>query len=439
MKYIWLNGHRFAVPADAQTSLRVLRSPSLPDRLFWLDAVCINTHDFDERRRQLALVARIFAAVQCVSIHLEDASEDEVWALEIMRLTEQLLKRDLDSTFVDLVDLLRSREPTNPFGSLKSLFQRPWWSRPWVLQEAILGKSPVLLYGIHALPWTRLQDFVSFATYAFQPIANASQSHNCDSSILSDTVEWENVLGLVRMRGQLQRGVSTKPRDVIQLLYASRHFEHFDERYRFWSLEALMPPGAPTAAGCRSFCFYTMLLTKSLDVFTLYFCEKPDGFGGDRATPSWFDPCVSSRSMQSPQPLLFHELVTGSDGPFCAGGREFQKAPWIRSMSLHLEGFIIDTILATHEPPSESLLEQTKLSDKGYSAFARRRRWFWTAGGRSVLGPERAEVGTLLTILIGGKTLFLLEKLQMFEHCLPLRGRSRKPLLTYHFRLIGEW
>jgi hypothetical protein len=142
--------------------------------------------------------------------------------------------------------------------------------------------------------------------------------------------------------------------------------------------------------------------------------------------PSWTNFCLSSPFIDVPRPLLYQELVTEADGPFCAGGREFREAPAIyrHESTLHLEGFVIDTIETTHDTTTNFRDDEAQLDHKGYSDFGRRRRWFRTSGGLAVLGPERAEAGSLLTILIGGKTPYLLE-------------RDHKE--GSHFRLIGEW
>jgi hypothetical protein len=434
-KSIWLNGSRFDVPAKGQASLRAIRKSSLQGQLVWTDAICIDQRNVHEISDQLGLVPSIFASAVSVTITLEDASESEVWALEIIRLVGQVLERHSDNLSTDLSKLLRSRRSTDPFACMRSLFERRWWSRSWVLQEAVLGKNPVLLYGVHALPWASLQNFVSLADHAFQLISSASPNSGYDPAVLENTVQWENVLSLVRIRAQQQCGI--KPRSITQLLYASRYLRSKLTHDRFYCLYALIPPGAPKVnyalswmEAFREFCSYALLLTKNLDLFTL-FSDKSEIFARmatleQEIHTTWADSCDCSLSMDIPRPLLYHELVEETDGPFRAGGREFRQAPAIHQHNdtLHLEGFLIDTIVAMHDTPTNSRNDQAQLDHKGYSKFSRRRRWFRTADGLAVLGPEQAPVGAVLTILIGGKTPYLLER----DH-----------MEAGHFRLVGEW
>jgi hypothetical protein len=435
-KHIWLNGRHFSVPTNGQASLRAIRkSRSSPqNRLIWIDSICII------QPLQHVLIPSIFASAVSVTVYLEDASGDEVWALEIIRLIDQLLTKHSESTFNDLSNMLCSRQPTDPFFCLKSLFQRPWWRSSWVLQEAVLGKNPILLYGIHVLPLTCLENFANLSTHAFQLISNASRNFHSDPSLLEDSVQWENVLGLVRMRAHMHR--VTEARNTIRLLYASRYRQQFqptDLINRFTSLRALMTPDAPTLfpyadgngsnrAGndCVGFCSYTLISTNNLDLFSVFFPEKPEVTRGREDLPSWADYCLSSVSMASPRPLLYRELIEVSDGPFCAGGREFQEAPMIDTdkRELHLQGFAIGVIEAMHDTPLDFQDDQAELSRKGYGEFGRLRRWFRISGSLAVLGPKRARVGCMLTVLIGGKTPYLLK-------------RDSKE--ANHFRLVGEW
>jgi hypothetical protein len=449
-KYIWLNGNRIEVPANRLAGLRAIRDSSPQSLPVWMDFDWTETGALS----MYACRSKIFASAASVTVCLEETSENEIWALEIMRLTAQLLERRSDHIFNDLADLLRSRQSTDPFILLKSLFQRPWWEESWIFPEVILGKDSVLLYGNHALPFATLQNFVSLAAQAFRLISDASPNHGHDPAVLVDSTHWENVLGLVRMRAQsLCDNKSTNP--ILQLLYASRYCTPPEDGMhdRLHSLRSLMPPDAPNFSYMLSptqeviyFCYHTVLLMNNLDLFTIFSPEKQESCDITQGLPSWADFCMSSSTMAVMRPLLLRELITGADGPFCAGGRQFRQAPALSNYeyTLHPEGFLIDTLesqrwdrkgyddefsrllldaleaMRDHSPSFQD--DQSQLDRKGYGEFSRRRRWFRTTSGRAVLGPERARAGDRLTILIGGKTPFLL-----------------RHLVGEELVLVGEW
>ena len=168
--------------------------------------------------------------------------------------------------------------------------------------------------------------FVSSASHAFKMISDASQDQEWDPAVLRDTVQWENVLGRIRMRALLgvSRGTelrpidqlrrAAEPRSIIQLLYATRYCELVERRDRFYSLGALMPHDAPTARVskfsielCKEFCLYILTLSNNLDIFTLY-SSGPSSYGS--ILPSWADFCHGSTFSEDPRPLLIQELIT---------------------------------------------------------------------------------------------------------------------------------
>jgi hypothetical protein len=433
MKHIWLNGHRHQVHAHEEAALRAMQESSSHNRPFWSDIIRIERLSARRERSSLlrdddlALKSSVLASAPNVIVYLEDASEDQVWALEIIRLTDQVLKNRTDDTFNDLAKLLRSRLSPDPFACLASLFQGSGWIAFPSLMEAISGKGRLTFrYGIraHSLPFERLQNFVSPASRALHLIADASPDARYDPTGLTDTQQWNDVLDVVQIRAQLQGSLSFKPRNVIQLLYASRHGWYFDFIGHFCSVRALMPFGAPLRSDLADLnidkafieiCSYILLLMNNLDLFTIL---SPKASWGRRDFQG-------SRSMENSQPLLYQELITGADGPFCAGGREFLGLViHRRKRRYYLKGFQIDRISAMPDNPlifRDYQLDQARLDRTGYGKFMRGRQWYETAGGLAVLGPQEAPVGAVLTILIGGKTPYLLEKVRN------------------HFRLVGEW
>jgi hypothetical protein len=56
---IWCDGKRLLISTNLRDALRSLRHPSNPLRL-WVDALCINQDDYDERANQVVLMQRIY-------------------------------------------------------------------------------------------------------------------------------------------------------------------------------------------------------------------------------------------------------------------------------------------------------------------------------------------------------------------------------------------
>ncbi|KOC10312.1 hypothetical protein AFLA70_171g002391 [Aspergillus flavus AF70] len=137
-KEIILHGHTVPITANLHAALVNLRDHQL-ERVLWVDAICINQDDMDEKNQQIPLMRTIYAQADRVIIWLGEAFKDGDKALEIIRtLAEKKFMSGNDSA----TKLLESSsEPC-----LK-LLRRKWFRRIWVLQEAGVARSIEIMCG----------------------------------------------------------------------------------------------------------------------------------------------------------------------------------------------------------------------------------------------------------------------------------------------------
>jgi hypothetical protein len=173
---------------------------------FWVDAICINQRDNEEKRFQVALMTEIYQrarhvfawlgsadkssdlAIRCINTigkkaeacGMEDAFEvcrtiwhDMVFVPEGM---QRLVSRDpiiqnVDGSLFtvprqamrDLFDIVSGWKSQNnllPITELKDLFTRSWWTRMWVLQEITLSRDTQFICGTQKLPKSRCNAFI---------------------------------------------------------------------------------------------------------------------------------------------------------------------------------------------------------------------------------------------------------------------------------------
>jgi hypothetical protein len=127
-------------------------------QLFWSDQLCINQYDADERSAQVAMMRLIYSEADSTKLWLGEEDEVAKQAFSLIRCFESI---DLDTppdllnfTGMDSNDI-RGRfsaafphavDSIPPKSDLrwKALFlflDRPWFSRIWVFQEAILSST----------------------------------------------------------------------------------------------------------------------------------------------------------------------------------------------------------------------------------------------------------------------------------------------------------
>ena len=116
-KSISVDGCNFLVGANLYSALLHLQDDFI-ERILWVDALCINQENNDEKGRQVQSMAKIYAKASRVIVWLgEAAANGGDAALEYIRAVSNRQTTSVDETKKELiVDLLG----------------RPWFQRVWV-------------------------------------------------------------------------------------------------------------------------------------------------------------------------------------------------------------------------------------------------------------------------------------------------------------------
>ena len=193
--YICCHDKQLEVRKNLHLALRRLRLQQGIRRL-WIDAICINQHDLDERSNQVAMMARIFTLATQTVIWLGEDSEDRDGALSIEFFTRGRVVLDASTNVDDYVIAeapdwfnehdhreyaKRKRLSTiceNVFGfrpkhtdsyitpfiygncphPLVAFLRRSWFGRLWIVQELHCSRYAVIMCGHHTVPWQDVRD-----------------------------------------------------------------------------------------------------------------------------------------------------------------------------------------------------------------------------------------------------------------------------------------
>ncbi len=154
-------------------------------RILWIDQICINQTDPEERNQQVSMMGQIFHKPQRVIAWLgpADASTPEVWQLlRDLASTQEI--QDLHKYHMNL--MVKSRSPTglpeseyrhpwyshglpqrlrslppqssSQWNALQQILTRPWFDRVWTFQEGIVSVHCEAYCGTHTMPWLTLSD-----------------------------------------------------------------------------------------------------------------------------------------------------------------------------------------------------------------------------------------------------------------------------------------
>ncbi|KAJ8114391.1 hypothetical protein ONZ43_g4912 [Nemania bipapillata] len=146
-KPISVGGQTLEVTINLFDALRHLRSLQ-KTRTLWVDAVCINQEDLEERSKQVLRMRDIYTCAKTVEVWLGPADDDDFAAMELVRKLgaivsdpeESLAKGFYNEYQQAFLDTFESAEPKE-VRALCQLFKRPWWTRVWVVQELTLANQ----------------------------------------------------------------------------------------------------------------------------------------------------------------------------------------------------------------------------------------------------------------------------------------------------------
>ncbi|KAK7916884.1 hypothetical protein PG985_010492 [Apiospora marii] len=144
---IHINGLKFPVRLNLWSCLYYLSQTSLHSEweFLWVDAICINQSDDREKSAQVRCMDQTYRFASCVS----------VW-LGLPAVPEHLEARMDPGAPIRTFEI----EPYDWYYSLSDLTNRPYWSRFWVIQEFLLGRSLSVHCGNTSMDWDDFRDLV---------------------------------------------------------------------------------------------------------------------------------------------------------------------------------------------------------------------------------------------------------------------------------------
>ena len=166
LKVISCSGHEMLVKENLFAALRRLRYPDR-SRSLWIDAICINQADTEEKNYQVALMGSIYANAREVVIWLGEKEADDALAFDtILRLERILENEPAGSDFVQQMFNSEGRPGDIPtvhgheWRALWGLLGKRWFSRAWIVQEAALARDATLVCGDLILNFQRFGDVI---------------------------------------------------------------------------------------------------------------------------------------------------------------------------------------------------------------------------------------------------------------------------------------
>jgi len=174
LSYVWgessgsapirIQNHEVLITTNLYAALRRLRGVATA-RTLWVDQLCINQQDEEEKRKQVLLMGDIYKqCVRCLIWFGEIPSEpragftiaDAEAALSFIRDLADVTVCRMSAVPDLLADGPNGDAVRRAFGAM-FMYGNVWWSRIWTVQEATLPPSARIGWGPLAISWDTLR------------------------------------------------------------------------------------------------------------------------------------------------------------------------------------------------------------------------------------------------------------------------------------------
>lgn len=148
---ILLNGVEIKVRQNLSDALCMLRRRAGPEKLYWIDALCINQDDVAERNLHLQLMRSIFFRAYTVLVWLgkmHDQYEPTVSELQDLDDAEKSKRSH------EYKSLIEKKIKVNSLEMAEKLYQDQYWNRVWIVQEIGLARQIEVCLGESSINWS---------------------------------------------------------------------------------------------------------------------------------------------------------------------------------------------------------------------------------------------------------------------------------------------
>jgi hypothetical protein len=224
--YINLHGRPFSVTKNLATALPHLRKETEVVEI-WIDAICINQRDTDEKSVQVRRMREIYEKARKVIIWLGPESDDSGYAMNAINSIDRRWAKIPSQSGKErliAVPILDKRA----LQAVVQLLRRSWWYRVWIIQEATCDNITYLKCGTGEVEFLAVVATVNVIT---QHLLGPTFQHDFSTPPMT---HFNRVIALDQFK--LNRSRPEYRIDILSLLEDSRICEASDPRDRVFVL-----------------------------------------------------------------------------------------------------------------------------------------------------------------------------------------------------------
>ena len=243
---------KYQVTENLEMALRRLRLQHV-DRTLWVDAICINQSDIEERSHQVGMMADIYRKAKRVVIWLGDDTDGTTQGMDMLRHFVQPTGTKFESPayfthsfshlFAPLSTMTRSNGETHFVNdiqeSIQCVLSKAWFSRVWTVPEAVLSRRAMIQCGENSVEWTN--DFQELRKIRVR-VKSAVVSPQWEKIFGDHQVDLTPFLHLIEAQLRevaLRNDIPVPEKDLLDIMYDFRHRQASDPRDKIYAMLGL--------------------------------------------------------------------------------------------------------------------------------------------------------------------------------------------------------
>lgn len=192
LKPVRINGQEVFVRGSLHSFLFALcqRDQVSP---IWVDAICIDQRNVQERNHQVAMMGVIYSCATCTNVWLGEPNPETEYCLSYLQHCNNL--RLQNSRY-------HARVQRKASESFEEILKRPYWARLWIVQEVTLSREVFVWCGQRRLSWKAFVDGAKSLTSGVvlqQKSVNTIMELHASREYLNSTTANTNINAHVRL------------------------------------------------------------------------------------------------------------------------------------------------------------------------------------------------------------------------------------------------
>ncbi|KAF7957821.1 hypothetical protein EAE96_003391 [Botrytis aclada] len=427
---VYGNGFSIYLRPNLYSALVHLREKTEP-RMLWIDAICIDMQNYEERSFQIRLMTRLYSQAQEVIMWLgESRNNSETIASEARAMSVLNMETSLDG---NLTPYWVTWDPVD------ELFTRSLWCRAWTIQESVVAAKLTVMCGHYTSSFDHWHDIRELRRKKLDSGRRLPRLVS-NEYLKADEAAWDAVIALQILRDRYRKN-GMMELELATLLFLSRRHISTDYRDKVYALlsllgdeersDPLLHPDYSLSPEemAHKLTVYVLKKYQNLTIlesaFSAHDSENPSSWTLDlyalrRPIAYEYSDAIQQSTLQNP-----HEAsqAYNSGGKYILDDHPFTFSSDLKILKVW--GVVIDSVIDCDPElrPSQNTYWE---SLRGKTVVFACRRYV------KCLGPESVRTGDLMVVLFGSLVPFLLREIQV-DHEQAEPGPTSK-----RYKLVGD-